>query len=87
MSDTIVQTPKSIPEGATMAYYLKPLTNNSQVAGFLIRRFPNKWIVLDASMNKKQARQLGEFTDEEILVPKTNTPDLRQSVRLVQQNS
>lgn len=68
-----------------MAYYLKPLTNNSQIAGFLIRRFPSKWIVVDAS--SKRNKLLGEFTDEEILVSKTNTPDLRQSVRLVQQNS
>jgi hypothetical protein len=77
-----------------MAYYLKPLTNNSQVAGFLIRRFPNPWIVIanaaTTSTTKKRQqspRPLGSFSDEEILVPKTNTPDLRQSVRLVQQYS
>jgi len=71
---------KSVPEDATMAYYLKPLTYNSQVAGFLIRSYPSNWTVLDAQTKKV----LGSFTDGEILVPKTNTPDLRKSVKLVQ---
>mmetsp|Transcript_5379 Transcript_5379/g.11782 ORF Transcript_5379/g.11782 Transcript_5379/m.11782 type:complete len:80 (+) Transcript_5379:848-1087(+) len=65
-----------------MAYFLKPLTYNSQVAGFLIRSYPSLWTVLDA-----QTKQvLGSFTDEEILVTNTNTPDLRESGRLVQKS-
>ncbi|KAK1743040.1 hypothetical protein QTG54_006637 [Skeletonema marinoi] len=73
---------KSVPESATMAYFLKPLTYNSQVAGFLVRSYPSQWTVLDA-----QSAVLGTFTDAEILVPKTNTPDLRASVRLVQKSA
>ncbi|KAL7461001.1 hypothetical protein ACHAXS_001439 [Conticribra weissflogii] len=73
---------QSIPESATMAYFLKPLTYNSQVAGFLVRSYPSLWTVLDA-----QTKQvLGCFTDEEILVTNTNTPDLRESGRLVQKS-
>lgn len=64
-----------------MAYYLKPLTYNSQIAGYLIRQYPQPWTVLDTT-NKV----LGSFTDNEILVDKTNTPDLRNSVRLAQKN-
>ena len=63
-----------------MAYYNKPLTYNSQVAGFLIRSYPSLWTVLDA----QSKAVLGSFTDSEILVDKTNTPDLRESGRLVQ---
>jgi len=74
---------KSVPESATMAYFLKPLTYNSQVAGFLlVRSYPSQWTVLDA-----QSSVLGTFTDADILVPKTNTPDLRASVRLVQKSA
>jgi hypothetical protein len=65
-----------------MAYYLKPLTYNSQVSGYLIRQYPNPWTVVDTT-NKV----LGKFTDKEILVDKTNTPDLRNSVRLAQKNA
>lgn len=73
---------KSVPESATMAYFLKPLTYNSQVAGFLVRSYPSPWTVVDA-----QSAVLGTFTDGEILVPRTNTPDLRASVRLVQKSA
>ena len=55
-------------------HFLKPLTYESQVAGYLIRS------VLD-SQNKAV---LGAFTDAQILVDRTNTPDLRESGRLVQ---
>ena len=65
-----------------MAYYSKPLTYNSQVAGFLIRSYPSLWTVLDA----QSKAVLGSFTDGEILVDKTNTPDLRESGRLVQKS-
>jgi len=64
-----------------MAYYLKPLTYNSQIAGYLIRQYPNAWTVFDTTN-----QVLGSFTDGEILVDKTNTPDLRNSVRLAQKN-
>lgn len=73
---------KSIPGSATMAYFLKPLTYNSQVAGFLIRSYPSSWTVLDAVTKEV----LGSFSDDEILVQKTNTPDLRTSGRLVQRS-
>ena len=65
-----------------MAYYNKPLTYNSQVAGFFIRSYPSLWTVLDA----QSKAVLGSFTDSEILVDKTNTPDLRESGRLVQKS-
>jgi hypothetical protein len=66
-----------------MAYYLKPLTYNSQVAGYLIRIYPNNWTVLDAVTQKP----LGSFTDAEILFGGTNSPDLRGSGRLVQKST
>ena len=69
---------RSVPGNATTGYFLKPLTYNSSVAGFLIRQYPSRWTVLDASK-----RELGSFSDEEILVPTTNTPDLRASAGLV----
>ena len=74
---------KSIPTGATMAYYLKPLTYNSQVVGFLTRVYPYPWTTID-SVTK---RVLASFDDEAILVKGTNTPDLRESGRLVQNAS
>jgi len=73
---------KSVPESATMAYFVKPLTYNSQVAGYLIRSYPSVWTVLDAQTKSV----LGSFTDEQILVQRTNTPDLRESGRLVQKS-
>jgi hypothetical protein len=66
-----------------MAYYLKPLTYNSRVAGYLIRSYPSSWTVLD-SFSKEV---LATFTDNDILVKGTNTPDLRDSVRLIQKKS
>lgn len=73
---------KSIPPSATMAYYLKPLTYNSQVAGYLIRAYSSLWTVLDS----QSKAVLGSFTDAQILVDRTNTPDLRESGRLVQKS-
>lgn len=63
-----------------MAYYLKPLTYNSQIAGYLIRAYPGPWTVLDAT----GTAVLETYSDAEILVPQTNTPDLRAAVRRVQ---
>jgi hypothetical protein len=63
-----------------MAYYLKPLTYNSQVVGHLQRCYPNDWAVIDATTQKS----LQSFSDLQILVPKTNTPDLREPGRVVQ---
>ena len=65
-----------------MAYFLKPLTYNSQVVGYLIRSYPSLWTVLDAFSKEV----LATFTDDEILVKKTNTPDLRSSGKLVQKS-
>jgi len=80
--NAFAKDPKSIPSTATMAYFLKPLTYNSQIAGYLIRSYPSSWTVLDA-----QTKQvLGTFSDQEILVKNTNTPDLRGAGRLVQKS-
>merc|ERR1711862_871595 len=68
---------KSIPDGTTMAYYLKPLTYNSQIAGYLIRAYPKNWITIS------DATVLSDANDIDILVKGTNTPDLRPSVSLV----
>jgi hypothetical protein len=65
-----------------MAYFLKPLTYNSQLSGYLTRSYPGKWTCLDATTNEV----LGAYTDAEVLVSGTNTPDLRTSVRLVQKS-
>lgn len=73
---------KSISSQATMAFYYKPLTYNSQVAGYLIRSYPSDWTVFDAVSKDV----LKTFTDDEILVENTNTPDLRESGRLVQKS-
>mmetsp|Transcript_11979 Transcript_11979/g.28270 ORF Transcript_11979/g.28270 Transcript_11979/m.28270 type:complete len:303 (+) Transcript_11979:46-954(+) len=73
---------KSVKQEATMGYFYKPLTYNSQIAGYLVREYPSKWTAIDAVTNSV----LGTFTDEEILVRKTNTPDLRTSVKLVQKS-
>jgi hypothetical protein len=70
----------SIPAGATMAYFLKPLTYNSQVVGYLTRAYPNPWTTID--LVSKQV--LASVDDDAILVKGTNTPDLRESGRLVQ---
>ena len=78
--NAFAKDPRSIPGGATMAYFLKPLTYNSQIAGYLIRSYPSSWTVLDATTKAV----LGTFSDEEILVKNTNTPDLRASGRMVQ---
>lgn len=81
-SCAMLQDQKSIPGTATMAYYLKPLTYNSQIAGYLIRSYPSLWTVLDAFSKEV----LGTYSDDEILVKKTNTPDLRNAGRLVQKS-
>ena len=73
---------KSIPGEASMAYFLKPLTYNSNVAGYLIKAFPGKWTTIDATTKKA----LSTFDDSQILVPGTNTPDLREAVRQVQKS-
>jgi hypothetical protein len=78
----VAQDRKSVSAAATMAYFLKPLTYNSQVVGYLVRKYPNDWATID-SISKQV---LGSYTDAEILVPKTNTPDLRGSGRLVQKS-
>lgn len=71
---------QSVPGAATMAYFLKPLTYNSQIAGYLIRCYPGPWTVVDAATGST----LSTCLDETILVAGTNTPDLRAAVKLVQ---
>ena len=80
--------PNSISGLATMSYYLKPLTYNSQIAGYLIRSYPSLWTVLDSSGGGgvKAAKVLTTYTDQDILVQGTNTPDLRASGKLVQKS-
>ena len=73
---------KSVSEQATMAYFLKPLTYNSQVAGYLLRAYPQPWTTLDAATGAI----LETATDAQILVRNTNTPDLRTAVKAVQQS-
>lgn len=63
-----------------MAYYLKPLTYNSQVVGYLCRNYPNDWAAID--LLTKQV--LKSYTDEEILFGDSNTPDLRGPGVMVQ---
>ena len=53
-----------MPSTATMAYFLKPLTYNSEVAGYLIRNYPAKWAVIDATTKET----LATYSDKEILV-------------------
>ena len=65
-----------------MAYFLKPLTYNSQVVGYLVRNYPNKWSTVDLLTKSV----LGSYDDSEILFGNTNTPDLRASGRLVQKS-
>jgi hypothetical protein len=65
-----------------MAYFFKPLTYNSQIAGYLVRSFPQLWTTVDATGKMV----LGSCDDKDILVPNTNTPDLRQSVKQVQKS-
>lgn len=83
----LAKDPKSVSGAATMAYFLKPLTYNSNIAGYLIRSYPGPWTVVEASGGgavPTTTNTLATFTDAEILVPGTNTPDLRAAVRLVQ---
>lgn len=77
-----IQDQKSVSDAATMAYYQKPLTYNSQVVGYLVRKYPKDWTTIDVVSKEV----LGIFTDSEILFGKTNTPDLRESGRLVQKS-
>ena len=65
---------------ATMAYFLKPLTYNSQVVGYLARSYPNDWTTID--LVSKEV--LSTYKDSEILFGQTNTPDLRDPGRRVQ---
>lgn len=63
-----------------MGYFLKPLTYNSQVVGYLARKYPNDWTTIDLSTKAV----LCTYSDSEILFGKTNTPDLRDPGRRVQ---
>jgi hypothetical protein len=90
------KTQKSVSAQATMAYYLRPLTYNSQVSGYLLRVYPQPWTTWSAKTGTPTKRGstpssstlavvLQTATDRDILVPQTNTPDLRASVKAVQQ--
>lgn len=66
-----------------MAHYLKPLTYNSQVAGYMIRSYPGDWTAIDVVTKKA----LGSFSDAGVLFGDSNTPDLRAAGRLVQKST
>mmetsp|Transcript_60441 Transcript_60441/g.69461 ORF Transcript_60441/g.69461 Transcript_60441/m.69461 type:complete len:188 (+) Transcript_60441:1-564(+) len=76
------KNPDSVSGFATKSFYYKPLTYNSQLAGYVIRSYPSLWTVLDATTQQV----LQTYTDEEILFLNSNTPDLRSSTRLVQKS-
>jgi len=76
------KNPDSVSKLATMSYYYKPLTYNSQLAGYVIRSYPSLWTVLDATTQKV----LQTYSDEEILFLNSNTPDLRSSGKIVQKS-
>ncbi|CAJ1909458.1 unnamed protein product [Cylindrotheca closterium] len=76
----LAKSAKSVSGSATMAYYLKPLTYNSQVVGYLCRNYPNDWATVD--LLSKQV--LKSYKDEEILFGDSNAPDLRGPGFLVQ---
>ena len=80
VSVKLVQSAKSVSGLATMAFYQKPLTYNSQVVGYLQRNYPKDWATID--LLSKQV--LKSYSDDEILFGNTNTPDLRGPGVLVQ---
>ena len=81
-----VKVDKSVSNRATMAYYTKPLTFNSQTVGYIVRCYPSPWTVLSSwSGSIAKSQVLGTFSDDQILVPGTNTPDLLAPGQLVQQ--
>ena len=65
-----------------MAYFLKPLTYNSQLVGYLARNYPKDWAVID-TVSKAV---LKTYSDKDILFGKSNTPDLREPGKLVQKS-
>ena len=71
---------KSVPGDATMAYFSKPLTYNSQIVGYLVRKYPNDWTTVDLVTKKV----LSTYKDSEILFGQTNTPDLRDPGKRLQ---
>ena len=73
----LAKSPKSVTDAALNAFYLKPLTYNSCVVGFLYRAYPSPWRAVD-----DEGRVLREFEDGQIRVKGTSTPDLREAVKL-----
>lgn len=73
---------KSVGGDATMAYFLKPLTYNSQVVGYLVRNYPRDWTTIDVVTKAV----LATYKDSDILFGNTNTPDLRDPGRRVQKS-
>jgi len=66
------------PPISVMSYFAKPITFNSELVGTLTRIHPKPWTVTTT-----KGKVLKTWTDEEILVPKSNTPDLRGPVKLL----
>jgi hypothetical protein len=83
MLNCLAKDQSSVSDRATMAYYNKPLTYNSQVVGYLIRTYPGPWCTIFSASGNTVL--LATRSDDEILVRGTNTPDLRESGRLAQQ--
>mmetsp|Transcript_19709 Transcript_19709/g.39404 ORF Transcript_19709/g.39404 Transcript_19709/m.39404 type:complete len:248 (-) Transcript_19709:37-780(-) len=73
----LAKNPKSVSDAALNAFYLKPLTYNSCVVGFLYRCYPRPWLAVDDT-----SAVLREFEDRDIRVKGTSTPDLREAVKL-----
>jgi hypothetical protein len=63
-----------------MAYFLKPLTYNSQLVGYLARNYPKDWTTIDRATKEC----LSTYSDSQILFGNTNTPDLRDPGKRVQ---
>ena len=57
-----------------MAYYLKPMTFNSGICGYCIRRYPNDWVVWSA----KTASPLADYKVSFVEAQGCLRPDLQR---------
>ena len=72
---------ESVPGTATMAYYLKPLTYNSQVAGYLVRTYPQPWTALDAVTNQALGSCKSNALSKHISTPNATPSAVRSGGR------
>ncbi|GMH82206.1 hypothetical protein TrVE_jg10578 [Triparma verrucosa] len=73
-----LKTPSSI-KNAKWIYHRKPLTNGGLVSGHLLNEGEGFKVV-----NAEGDRVIKVFKDEDIIVKNSNTPDLREAVKLAQ---